>query len=252
MGWRQTALARRAARALERQRDFQLRKAVINAGRDQEVIALMLAHSAEVRAKLEAVRPIPGDARVLEVGSGGHGLIFFFGADDAVGVDPLADEYAVLFPAWQSRAQTVAAYGEALPFEDGAFDVVLCANVVDHAERPAGIAEELARVLRPGGLLYFTVNIHHPVYHVAATLHAGWRALGLPFEITPFADHTVHLTPAAARRLLDGLPLRLLRESDTIGETKALARRRPPRQIGDGLKRLFYKNALYEVIAVRA
>ena len=34
-------------------------------------------------------------------------------------------------------------------------------------------------------------------------------------------------------------------------EARALARRRPPRHAGDRLKRLFFKNALYELIAER-
>ena len=89
-----------------------------------------------------------------------------------------------------------------------------------HAESPRRILEEIARVLAPGGLLYFTVNVHHPVYHWAATAHSGWRALGIPLEITPFADHTVHLTLVSARRLLAGLPLRIVRQSDTVEETK--------------------------------
>jgi SAM-dependent methyltransferase len=251
MGFRTRARTRRAARALERQLDYQRRKAAAVAGREQAVIASMMTHSAAVRARIEAVRPIAPDARVLEVGCGAHGLIFCFGTSEGVGVDPLADHYAALFPAWQSRARTVAAYGEALPFGDAEFDLVLCDNVVDHAEGPGRIVAEMARVLRPGGLLYFTVNVHHSVYHAAASLHAGWRALGLPFEITPFADHTVHLTPAAARRLFEGLPLRRLSEKESIAEAKRAARLRPPRHPGDRFKRLFYKNALYETIAMR-
>jgi SAM-dependent methyltransferase len=247
MGWRQ----RRGKRALERQLDYQEHKAEAIRGQENETIARMMSRSAAVRAKLEALGPIDPDARVVEVGSGAHGLIFYFGAKDGVGVDPLADHYATLFPAWQGRVRTVAAFGESLPFEDGAFDIVLCDNVVDHAERPGQVVAELARVLAPGGRLYFTVNVHHPFYHSAATLHSMWRALGIPFEITPFADHTVHLTPKAARRLFDGLPLRLVSENATVAQAKRAGRERRPRHAGDRLKRLFYKNALFEAIAVR-
>lgn len=211
----------------------------------------MAEHSAEVRDKLAAVAPVPGDARVLEVGSGAHGLIFFFEGSERVGVDPLADEYRTLFPAWQDRARTVAGFGERLPFADSSFDIVMCDNVVDHAESPRRIVEEIARVLAPGGLLYFTVNIHHRAYHWAATAHASWRAVGVPLEITPFADHTVHLTLDRARALFDGLPLRILRHSDTIEETRQEGRTMPVRHVGDRLKRWFFKNARWEAIAVR-
>ena len=204
-----------------------------------------------MREKLERVRAIAADARVLEVGSGAHGLVFFFGTTRGVGCDPLACDYAVLFPAWQHRARTVAAAGERLPFADASFDVVLCDNVVDHAEDPARIARELARVLAPGGLLYFTVNFHHAVYTFASRLHATWNAAGLPLEIGPFADHTVHLTLDGARALFEGLPLRVLHESGNVADAKRAARRRPPRHAGDRLKRLFFKNALYELVAER-
>jgi SAM-dependent methyltransferase len=249
MGWLEGATSRRAQRALDRQLDYQRDKAEKLHGHEAEKIAAMAARSRLIRERIQAVHPVTDDARVIEVGSGAHGLIFFFGAGQGVGVDPLADHYAALFPVWQDRAATVAAYGEKLPFADETFDIVLCDNVIDHAENPGGIVKELARVLKPGGLLYFTVNIHHGFYHVAATAHAGWRALGIPFEITPFADHTVHLTLKAARRLFDGLGLETLQERNNIAETKGGTR--PARHAGDRLKRLFFKNAVFELIAAK-
>jgi len=250
-GRREGARLRRARRALERQLAYQRAKAEKARGREAEIIEAMRRHSSRVRALVEDVRPIPAGARVLEVGSGAHGLIFYFGGETRVGLDPLAADYALLFPAWQSRAPTIAARGEELPFADASFDLVLCDNVVDHAESPARIVRELARVLAPGGLLYFTVNVHHPVYAAAAAAHSAWNAAGLPFEIGPFADHTVHLTLEAARALFRPLPLRLLRERHNIEEARALARRNPPRHPGDRLKRIFFKNALYEIVAER-
>src|SRR4051812_3506104 len=159
----ETAKQRRARRARERQLDYQRAKAASARGHEAEYVAAMRARSARVRDKLERVRAVPDDARVLEVGSGAHGLVFFFGTTRGVGVDPLADEYAALFGAWQQRVRTIAAAGEHLPFADASFDVVLCDNVVDHAEDPPAIVRELARVLAAGGLLFFTVNVHHPV-----------------------------------------------------------------------------------------
>jgi SAM-dependent methyltransferase len=246
-----TALKRRARRALERQLAYQEGKARKARGHEAEYVEGMRQRSARVRALLEEFRPVAPDARVLEVGSGAHGLVFFFGTTRGVGVDPLACHYARLFPAWQNRATTLAAEGEALPFADRTFDVVLCDNVIDHAERPARIVSELSRVLAPEGLLYFTVNVHHPFYGVAAALHAAWHTAGLPFEVGPFADHTVHLTLERARGMFDGLPLRILSERHNIEETRERSRRMRPRHAGDRLKRLFFKNALYELIAAR-
>lgn len=211
----------------------------------------MMRSSSKVRGILKCVHPIYPEARVLEVGSGAQGLIFFFGAERGVGVDPLAQSYAELFPEWQSRVATVAAFGESLPFAESSFDIVLCDNVVDHAESPTGIVAEMARVLKPSGLLYFTVNIHHPIYALASRIHAAWNDLGIRHEIGPFADHTVHLTLIRARRLFEGLPFRVLQETNNIAESKVVAKQGAPHHAGDMLKRIFFKNALYEVIAVR-
>ncbi len=251
MIWGEATRRRLAERALERQLVYQQRKAQRVRGREEEIIAAMMRSSKNVREKLEAFQPIKSDARVVEVGSGAHGLIFYFGAEHGVGVDPLAVSYGSLFPHWQRRAQTVAAVGESLPFADQSFEVVLCDNVVDHAESPRKIAGELARILVPGGLLYFTVNIHHQLYALAAGVHSTWRAAGVPYEVGPFADHTTHLTLAAAASLFNDLPLQILSATSDIDEARARARKQQARHLGDRLKRVFFKNALYEVIARR-
>src|SRR6476659_2082304 len=183
MNWRRKL----AQRALERQLAYQQHKAEHLRGHEDEVIVAMTKSSRRVRDLLEAFQPIQSDARVIEVGSGAHGLIFCFGSEHGIGVDPLAVSYGSLFPRWQRRAQTIAAVGESLPFADQSFDLVLCDNVVDHAESPRKIAGELARILVPGGLLYFTVNIHHQLYALAAGVHSSWRAAGVPYEVGPFA-----------------------------------------------------------------
>lgn len=242
---------RRAQRALERQLDYQRQKAQKIRGQEPQLISAMKQASANACAQLQEVRPIGDDARVLEVGSGAHGLIFYFGTRKAIGVDPLAHHYAALFPAWQRNGVTISAFGEALPFAGGSFDVVLCDNVVDHAESPARIVAEIVRVLSPNGVLYFTVNVHHAIYSVASEFHGAWQRLGVPFEIGPFADHTVHLTIARARDLFAGQPLRMVRETTDLELAKARARHTAPRHAGDRLKRVFFKNALYTLIAVR-
>ena len=247
----QGARARRAERALERQLEYQRGKQRTLTGRKLDLVAGAELRSRRLRARLSELKPIGDDARVLEVGSGAHGHIFFFGVKDGIGVDPLADHYRSLFPEWQGRAKTLAVGGEALPFPDSSFDVVISDNVVDHALDPRRIVEQIARVLAPGGLLYFTVNVHHPFYNGVARSLDAVRALGIPLEIGPFADHTVHLTPDAAARLFDGLPFERISEGVDIAKARHSARSRPPRHPGDLLKRLFYKNALYELIARR-
>src|SRR5262245_41587410 len=107
---------KQAKRALERQLEYQQRKARSVAGREPEIIAAMQKSSKRVRDLLSSYKSIDDRARVVEVGSGAHGLIFYFGVHPGIGVDPLAVEYARLFPVWQRQASTVALFGEQLPF----------------------------------------------------------------------------------------------------------------------------------------
>ena len=227
MTWREATRKKLAQRALERQLVYQERKAERVRGHEDEVILAMKESSQRVRNLLERFQPIAPDARVVEVGSGAHGLIFYFGSSNGIGVDPLAVSYGNLFPRWQGLATTVTAVGEALPFPDHSFEVVICDNVVDHAESPSQIVRELTRILAPGGLLYFTVNIHHRVYAAAAAVHSSWRALGLPYEVGPFADHTTHLTLESAEDLFRDLPLHILSKQSNIDEARAKARKDP-------------------------
>jgi SAM-dependent methyltransferase len=247
------ARRRQAERALQRQLVHQRQKAEMlqNGDRQAMVTAAMVERWRRVHQRLVRVRPDLGEPLLLEVGSGAHGVVFASGSRKAVGVDPLATHYASLFPDWQGNVPTLAAAGEHLPFNDGAFDVVVCDNVVDHAEIPAAIVAELARVLSPGGLLYFSVNVHHSLYSYVAQAHRAWNAAGLRWEIKPFADHTVHLTAAEARMLFEGLPLAIRWEAIRVAEAKERARQRPVRNPIRLLPRLFFKNAPYQLVAER-
>jgi SAM-dependent methyltransferase len=249
--WRNTKHHQRAERALARQLEYQKHKSELMQGAEEDFMKRMMVSSIRVRDKLSGFRTIGSDVRVAEIGSGAHGLIFFFNSKHGVGVDPLAAEYATLFPKWQRRVPTVSALGERLPFLDQTFEVVLCDNVIDHAESPARIVSELARILAPGGLLYFTVNVHHPIYAIASHVHGAWNALGLHCEIGPFADHTFHLRLGNTRRLFNRLPLRILTEHSNVAEAKSFARRAKRRHLADFGRQIFLKNALYSVIAER-
>ncbi|MDQ4122112.1 MAG: class I SAM-dependent methyltransferase [Acidobacteriota bacterium] len=241
----------RSIRALERQLEYQRKKAESLRGEESKTFAHFWGKSQFKRQMLQKIHPITPESKVLEVGSGAHGLIFGFGECVGVGIDPLAVHYKNLFPTWQKNVPTIAAIGEQLPFADAAFDVVLSDNVIDHAERPVEIIYELVRVLKPGGLLYFTVNVHHPFYSFASDLHGFWNALGIPLELSAFADHTVHFTPESVSRIFAELPLEIVEQKDNVGETKRNQRQANARNLDASLKKLFYKNALFELTAIK-
>ena len=243
------ARRRRGERAVERQLSYQEVKSAAMA-ETMPITALSIKlRAAAIRKLLEEHRHPTEKDRVLEVGSGAHGLIFGFEDVFAIGLDPLAVEYKKLFPVWQADSKTIAAVGEELPFDDGAFEVVLSDNVVDHAADPEGIIGELVRVLKPGGIMYFTVNTHHPVYQCISTLHGLWNSFGIRFEITPFADHTVHFTENRVRMVFERLPVNIVSESAPF--SKPAKYDSPAKGIEAKIKRLFPKNILFEIIATK-
>jgi SAM-dependent methyltransferase len=97
-----------------------------------------------------------GRYRLLDVGCGEMPYLSLF--------DPHAREVVGLDNSENPRASLVGAI-EAIPVEDGSFDVVLCAQVLEHVDDPAlGIAE-LSRVTRPGGRVLLSTHgtmVYHP------------------------------------------------------------------------------------------
>jgi SAM-dependent methyltransferase len=80
---------------------------------------------------------------VLDVGAGGmpyRDLFPHVGSYVAMDIPP-------------SPNMDVYGDGMALPFRDATFDSVLCNEVLEHVPEPASLMGEVARVLRPGGVL---------------------------------------------------------------------------------------------------
>jgi SAM-dependent methyltransferase len=73
-----------------------------------------------------------------------------------VGLD--IDQDAVRFAICErpTQARFIVADGAYLPFNDESFDVVICAQVYEHVRNPTGLAGEIWRVLRQGGVCFFS------------------------------------------------------------------------------------------------
>jgi len=70
----------------------------------------------------------------------------------------------------------------ALPFSDGAFEIVTANMVVEHLDRPLEVLAEVYRVLRPGGrLIYHTPNKRCFAIRVASWLPQGVKNLLIRF-----------------------------------------------------------------------
>jgi len=117
--------------------------------------------------------------QVLEIGSGlGNTLIELRSRGiDAIGIEPPGEWVQLLHRRLQEcrcPGGVVCAYGEALPFATGCFDVVMSFQVLEHVKRPELVLGEVDRVLRSGGICY----IDAPNYFSFAENH--YRVLWLP------------------------------------------------------------------------
>jgi len=145
-----------------------------------------------------------GDGTVVEVGSGPVGVAGFFPATEQVLVDPLQDFYGSS-PVLSEIRNPKAAYrqggGEALPAETDHFDLAIIENCIDHVQDDSAVYRELVRVLKPGGILYLTVNCRtRSGYFVHRTLSS--------LRLDPGHPHTY--TPAKLRRLLPSYGFEIL------------------------------------------
>jgi len=99
------------------------------------------------------------DKRVLDIGCGPRGSLEWAADALCVGADPLAMAYRRLGTAHHAM-HYVACGAEALPFDDGSFDVVSAFNSLDHVDDLAAAAAEISRVVAPGGVFLLLVAIH--------------------------------------------------------------------------------------------
>jgi SAM-dependent methyltransferase len=128
-------------------------------------------------------------SRVLDLGClGGYGLFDFalrrmrrrHPVPRMVGVDVDTESLALgatLARHWARPRQVTftRASGETLPFETGGFDLVIARSVLQYLRIQPALAE-LARVVRPGGLVL--IQVHAPAYY----LHQMARHLKQPLQ----------------------------------------------------------------------
>ncbi|WP_425039496.1 bifunctional 2-polyprenyl-6-hydroxyphenol methylase/3-demethylubiquinol 3-O-methyltransferase UbiG [Primorskyibacter sp. S187A] len=121
--------------------------------------------------------------RVLDLGCAGGFMAEALTDKGAqvTGIDPAEDAIAAARRRAAQVGQEIAydvGVGEALPYDDGRFDAVVCVDVLEHVRDLTRVAAEVARVLRPGGVfLYDTIN-RNPLARLA-TITIAEDILGL-------------------------------------------------------------------------
>ena len=51
-----------------------------------------------------------------------------------------------------------------LPFKENEFDIIIANNVIEHFYNPAKATSEMKRVLKKGGLVYYTIPFLYPIH----------------------------------------------------------------------------------------
>ena len=108
------------------------------------------------------------------------GMVLDCGADLRADID----ENVITTEVVDYPSTDLLAVNQKLPIENDAFDAVLSLNVLEHVSDPFGCAQELVRVLKPGGILYCVVPFLQPEH-------------GYP-------DHFFNMTRSGIRQLFEG------------------------------------------------
>lgn len=154
-------------------------------------------HARQAPAEHMAARAVEGKEApaVLDVGCGSGRSVDLFRSlapmASWVGVD-IEDS-----PEVRARRRDDAEFhtfdGESLPFEGGRFDIVYCAQVLEHVGRPAPLLAEMARVLAPGGRLAGSTSQLEP-FHSRSTWNYTPHGLALLLDEAGFDE--VELRPS--------------------------------------------------------
>lgn len=151
------------------------------------------------------------DQRVLDVGGGMGRMAVPLSRRHFVTLTDISQQMLELArPHASDRLVLRQADARELPFEDGAFDYVLCIDVLPHIPDPERMLAEVHRVLRPGGVLVIDATNSVPLWTLAYPRYVGrhprrwmqtWRGGGV---LPEWQSRVRHHRRAELVRLLGG------------------------------------------------
>ena len=154
--------------------------------------------------------------RILDLGAAGGFMaeeIARRGAD-VTGIDPASEAIAAARAHAEQGGLGIrydVGVGEALPYEHGAFDAVVCVDVLEHVSDLQQVLNEVERVLTPGGIFLFDTINRNPLARLATITIAEDVLRLLPkgthdpqMFIKP-AELVAREVPHCTHRVLDGM-----------------------------------------------
>lgn len=142
--------------------------------------------------------------------------------------------------------QLHVAAGEHLPYPDRSFDAILSHEVIEHVDNDRQAAQEMIRVLRPGGrVILFCPNRWYPFETHGHYWHGKYQFGNTPLiNYLPnpirnrLAPHVRAYTGHALRNLFRGTPSRVITHTQIYPGYDNLVKRRPT--IGKVLRAITY------------
>jgi 2-polyprenyl-3-methyl-5-hydroxy-6-metoxy-1,4-benzoquinol methylase len=163
------------------------------------------------------LRRIPAGKRILDAGCGEQPYrklcahLEYVG-QDFVRYDGRGDDLGLQTGSWDHSTNTPDLICDitSIPEPDASFDAILCTEVLEHVPDPVTVLRELARLLKPGGLLIVTAPFcslsHFSPYHFSTGFNRYWHEMHLSdlglsvVELAPNGDF-YHYLAQELRRL---------------------------------------------------
>ena len=145
----------------------------------------------------------PLGCRVLDVGCGygGASIAFALAGSSVTGVD-ISDEklrgadIRARFDWRISNILFARAVSERLPLADMTFDIVVCADVLEHVESQEQSIAEISRVVKPGGYAFLSFPNRLSLQNLCRDPHYGLSGISIlpPSLAAWYIQHVRHLT----------------------------------------------------------
>jgi SAM-dependent methyltransferase len=148
---------------------------------------------------VEFVEALPATGNALDLGCGDGRLTAHLRAPSLTGADTSVVALARAARRVDGARLVRVEPDEPLPFEDSSFDLVLCAEMLEHVRDVQLLLSEARRVLRSGGMLAVTTPVHSR-WSALRLLVRGWES-----EFDPLSPHLRFFTRRSLARVLDQL-----------------------------------------------